>query len=762
MAGTSSLHENRHFGVFEVDVQARELRKKGSRVKLQQQPFELLMILLEHPGDVVSREELRQRLWPADVYVDFDRGLNKAMVKLREALGDSSGSPIYVETLPKVGYRFIGPVSSSFPLATPAPTPSGVAHAAISVPAELTTREIDSSERDAQLRARPEAMPALPPPTSATVKFRKFGAVPRSLIVLLALVAAAYGIYSLLSFRRSAPFESFTIAEITEDGKSVDAAISPDGKYVLSVLDDQGEQSLWLRHVETKSNVQVIAPSPAAYDSLRFSPDGNFFYFRRANDVARSSYNLMRAPVLGGTPQLVVRDLDTGISFSPGGTRIVYVRANDPVAAKYQVLTANADGTDERLVSEGDFPTYPQIVAWSPDGKTLASLPPGPGGAISAVEFWDVSSSKVEAMVPFDRTPLNDLAWLPGGRGFLVLYQKFAEPFAPVQIGFLSNSAKQFRPVTNDTNTYRTLTLSTDGKTLATVQQRTSRTLYLLPSTGFAGSTPNPARVQRKDGTSFGWAANGELYFNTGSELLQVSPEETNKKTLVSDPAAAILATSRCPDGRILIDWAGREGTNKINIWRVDADGSNPKQLSHGELDVAAVCGPESKWAYYNDLARLKVMRVPTDGGAPELVPEAVIPKEIFAGQEMAISPDGRQLAFLVGGPEQQNPFQKIAVVTLDAGPKPAAQLIDPDPRISGSAAFTPDGKAIVYPVREKGVDNLWLQPLHASHGRQITNFQTDQILNFHFSDAGSILGVFQQHLESDVVLLHDVGLSPR
>jgi len=115
MSGTSSslaANGNLRFGVFEVDVPARELRKKGSRVKLQQQPFELLVILLEHPGQVVSREDLRQRLWPADVYVDFDRGLNKAMVKLREALGDSSDSPIYVETLPRVGYRFIGPVQA--------------------------------------------------------------------------------------------------------------------------------------------------------------------------------------------------------------------------------------------------------------------------------------------------------------------------------------------------------------------------------------------------------------------------------------------------------------------------------------------------------------------------------------------------------------------------------------------------------------------------------------------------------------------------
>jgi len=100
------------FGVFEVDVRVRELRRNGSRVKLQHQPFELLLILLDRPGNVVTREELRMRLWPADVYVDFDRSLNKAIVKLREVLGDSSGCPVYVETLPRVGYRFIFPVTS--------------------------------------------------------------------------------------------------------------------------------------------------------------------------------------------------------------------------------------------------------------------------------------------------------------------------------------------------------------------------------------------------------------------------------------------------------------------------------------------------------------------------------------------------------------------------------------------------------------------------------------------------------------------------
>lgn len=99
------------FGVFELDLQAGQLRKNGSRIRLSQQPIQLLSTLLERPGTVVTREELRQRLWPEDVFVDFDHGLNKAVQKLRDALGDAADSPRYIETIPRIGYRFIAPVS---------------------------------------------------------------------------------------------------------------------------------------------------------------------------------------------------------------------------------------------------------------------------------------------------------------------------------------------------------------------------------------------------------------------------------------------------------------------------------------------------------------------------------------------------------------------------------------------------------------------------------------------------------------------------
>src|SRR5467141_4654319 len=100
------------FGVFEVDVRAGELRKQGVRIKLQEQPFQVLTVLLQRPGEVVTREELRNQNWPADTFVDFDNSLNTAINKLREALGDSADSPRFIETLPRRGYRFISPISS--------------------------------------------------------------------------------------------------------------------------------------------------------------------------------------------------------------------------------------------------------------------------------------------------------------------------------------------------------------------------------------------------------------------------------------------------------------------------------------------------------------------------------------------------------------------------------------------------------------------------------------------------------------------------
>ena len=129
------------FGVFEADLRTGELRKNGMKVRLQEQPFQVLAALLERPGEMVAREELRQRLWPADTFVDFDHSLNTAINKLREALGDSAGSPRFIETLARRGYRFLAPVeiiggSEAEAVPTP-PAPAPVVPAAAASMAEV-------------------------------------------------------------------------------------------------------------------------------------------------------------------------------------------------------------------------------------------------------------------------------------------------------------------------------------------------------------------------------------------------------------------------------------------------------------------------------------------------------------------------------------------------------------------------------------------------------------------------------------------------
>jgi len=124
---------------------------------------------------------------------------------------------------------------------------------------------------------------------------------------------------------------------LTETGKAALVANSPDGKYILNVMNDNGQQSLWLRNIATNSDTQVLAPAPVSYLGPRFSPDGNYFYFVRSEIGSRSLHYLYRSPVLGGTPQKLLTDIDSNPSLSPDRRKFVYMVANNPNVGEYRV-----------------------------------------------------------------------------------------------------------------------------------------------------------------------------------------------------------------------------------------------------------------------------------------------------------------------------------------------------------------------------------------------------------------------------------------
>src|SRR5205085_11656472 len=149
----------------------------------------------------------------------------------------------------------------------------------------------------------------------------KIGAALTTLFVLLVVAAAAFGIYSFLHKPQRVPFEHFSIENLTNTGHVSMATLSPDGRYLLHAREADGMQSLWLRHIPTGSNTQVVAPAETRYQGLAFSPDANYIYFVRRDEAQHTIAVLYSAPMLGGAPRLLVKDVDSPVTFSPDGKK---------------------------------------------------------------------------------------------------------------------------------------------------------------------------------------------------------------------------------------------------------------------------------------------------------------------------------------------------------------------------------------------------------------------------------------------------------
>jgi serine/threonine protein kinase len=601
---------------------------------------------------------------------------------------------------------------------------------------------------------------------SAVAREHKFGFGAVVVAGLALLAAGGFGVYSLLSRSGPTPFQNFAITQITNTGRAQQAAISPDGKYILNVQNDNGKSSLWLRNVPTGSDTQILPPAAAVYRSLTFSPDGNYIYFSKAGISTQSEWDLYRTPVLGGTPQLILRDLDTGITFSPDGHRIAYTRANDPEVGKYHLLTANPDGSDETIlrIAPNGADVFPHGLTWSPDGKQLTYSLFALGDVLGTIKSFDVAGKQVEPFASFKSELVFDLVWLPGGHWLLARYQQKGPSYLRSQIGLISHAGGQVQPVTRDTNSYDTLTVSADGKTAATVQVRTTSSLSLITNPSSRANIKVQAPALAQDVQSVAWTTDRKLLVSDGKSVQRMNLDSEQRSTILNDPDSWITDMASCGDRYIVLSWAFHGGTNQIHIWRTNADGSNPTQLTKGIFAGNLVCSPDGKWVYFYDGAGLK--RTPLEGGQTEPVPASQV-QGMYGLWGEAISPDGKRLIFNadVNAPDSpQMALSKLAVVTLDSVSPSPPLLLQPDPRIARGAGagfrnpmtFTPDGKYVAYIVRDQDVDNIFVQSLDGSPGHQITNFTSQHIAEFQWSLDGKILAVARAQDTSDVVLLQE------
>ena len=292
------------FGEFQLDLETAELRNNGTKSSLQGQPLQILAMLLERPGRLVTREELKKRLWPTDTFVDFDQSLNRAVNRLREALGDSAEQPHFVETLPRRGYRFIAPVTH------------GMGGTAAAAPVYPWLASVDTAEQDGSHVNRPLSSVSAPAPRWN----REF--VTAGILAAFFFLAAVGFVLRRPSVGPGVSFENLDINTVTDSGKVTHVAISPDGRYVAYTEFLGDKQALRLRQVATRSDVQILPPDLGHFVGLTFSPDGNYIYFVRSDRNDLSFRYLYSVPSLGGTPRKLITDVDSGIGFSPDGRRL--------------------------------------------------------------------------------------------------------------------------------------------------------------------------------------------------------------------------------------------------------------------------------------------------------------------------------------------------------------------------------------------------------------------------------------------------------
>ncbi|MGA8154515.1 MAG: winged helix-turn-helix domain-containing protein [Terriglobales bacterium] len=727
MPGSKEPQTRIPFGPFEADILTQELRKHGTRLPLPRQSFQILKMLLERRGELVTRDELRAALWPSDTFVDFEHSLNSAVNKLRDALGDAADDPRYIETLPRRGYRYVGRVE---------PEPSPVQQSA------AQPSRIGSSSM------------------VAVAKQHEWGVAAGVSAMLILLGAAGFGVYSVVHRPAPMPFQKFTVTQVTNSGKAARAAISPDGRYVLSVMDDNGLESIWLRNVPTDSDTQIIPPSVSHYDSLNFSPDGNYFYFCKTHETNPFTSDLYRSPILGGTPQTALRNVCP--AFSPDGQRIAYERVDDPEVGKYSLVTASFDGNDETTLQMGSTSEMPGFLAWSPKGDEIFY------SVGDAINVLDARTGKARRFASFKDKFVGAIRWSPDGRALFANYGETNVKGSWGQIGFVRATGGDIEPITRDANTYRTLALSEDGRTLTTIQQRSYATISMLSKVDHQFAKPRLLLSQASKFNAWSglsWTADGNLLVSDTVRVSELGADGKNQTQLLADSSALIFNASPCGANYLVLSWAGHGNTNSESIWRTNADGSSPVRLTDGKIDRLPVCSPDQKWVYYSDCSESHISRVPLDGsGKSEVILRLPQNYDFDFGTEvkggLAVSPDGKALAVLVGdvgsNVASQAPIYPVKIALFEPGTTTPPRILDTSRYWSGDLQFTPDGRSVAYVIREKGVDDIWVQPLDGSAGHPITDFKSEQIWSFSLSPDGKNLAILRGHYDSDVVLLQE------
>jgi Tol biopolymer transport system component/DNA-binding winged helix-turn-helix (wHTH) protein len=534
------------FGEFAADVQAGELFRNGAKVRLQGQPFEVLALLLERPGQMVTREELRRRLWPADTFVDFEHGLNAAVNRLREALGDSAEQPLFIETIPRRGYKFIAPVEGA-------------------------------------------AQRSVPPVAQADVKLPRRRLLTRTLVTVILVILVSAAVSSWLVSRRAPRVTasnrlSFSgrVMGITLGGPEEFPALATDGTriYFSSPKGGMGTTRR-LAYVSVTGGDEVVMAA-ASFESVELrhiSPDGSalLVYGSTAGEAGR---HLWLVPATGAGPRRLGNIDGQDGAWSRDGHRFVYAKGQD-------LYVAEGDGSNGRKIIT--IPGKGFWIRWSPDAARIRFTLVDP--KTSAQTLWECKSDGTDlhhVPLSWDKQPQECCGeWTPDGRYFL--FRTFRENRAYIwlirEAPFLRRVYKPTRLTTGPLDSIAAIP-SRNGKQLFVigVQPRYELRRYDLKTRQFAPYLAGTSALGHSSSADGQWIAYME---ERGEEaILWRSKLDGSERLQLTSPPMLVGWSQWSRDGK-QIAFMAKMPDRRWNIYVVPASGGSPRALLPEEHDFA-------------------------------------------------------------------------------------------------------------------------------------------------------------------------------
>jgi Tol biopolymer transport system component/DNA-binding winged helix-turn-helix (wHTH) protein len=557
------------FGTFELDTRTGELRREGVKLRLQEQPFLILKRLLANPSGVVTREDLHATLWPADTFVDFDTSLNTAIKRLREALGDSADMPVFIETIPRRGYRFIAPVEA-----------------------------ID--------QAVPASFSAAAASVEASAGVAQSMRVPVWLAVGVAIAASALG--ALVMDLRS-PKPTARVVNSTQ--------LTFDGTFKMNLQDKAGNifynerEGTRIRLMKIPADggppVQLDDSSPGLYLG-GVSPDGTKLLVRKPVFAAGLSQGFAKLKLmdLSSGSLADVGDIECSDAWWAPGGRIVYSRAAD-------VFLANGDGTHaQKLLSVNG---HASNMEFSPDGKRLRLTVYDKDHLAAGIWEANADGSNLHQVL-LQQSENQDVCcgiWSADGKYFFFQTNRndtsriWSEP----QRGsFWSSKPGQPVPLTTAPPNYRIASLGSSAQTLlVTASQPKAELLRYDASTksfqSFLNGLPGLDVEASPDGQSF-------VYVRYPEQTLWRARSDGSGAVQLTGPTMHVALPHWSPDGK-RIAFSGTRSGRPWNLFVISAAGGTAEQLTHGPIsDLDASWSPEGKTIAFGPMRRENGKQIPS------------------------------------------------------------------------------------------------------------------------------------------------------